>query len=67
MKDGRLIGEISSSNTGIETVGDCARICLQLPEYQCLSFNYDYGVSKLCEILISIEGADYSIAKVFIH
>ncbi|XP_077996023.1 uncharacterized protein LOC144449370 [Glandiceps talaboti] len=34
----------------------CAEECLKLPWTKCISFNYDYGESGLCEFLEQIEG-----------
>ncbi|XP_072034301.1 uncharacterized protein [Amphiura filiformis] len=34
----------------------CARDCLNLPRSKCISFNYDYGNSKTCELLEEIQG-----------
>ena len=64
MKNGRLIGEILTSRPGVHKAGDCARLCLDLSEYSCLSINYDYGQSGLCELMKSIEGHDYKLAQV---
>lgn len=66
MKNGRLIGEVTTTKYGIKTVGECARLCLDSPEYHCLSINYDYGESRTCEIMKSIEGQDYSVSKVIV-
>ena len=68
MKNGRLIGEIMKSENNVQTAGDCARLCLKLPTFSCLSINYDYGTSGLCELLKSIEGHDFIVAQVsYIH
>ena len=67
MKNGRLIGEIIKSEDRVHTAGDCARKCLDLPTFSCLSINYDYGTSGLCEILKSVEGHDFILAQVSLH
>ncbi len=40
----------------------CANECLRLPN--CLSFNYDYGMSGTCEILEELERTDVEIHEV---
>ena len=64
MKNGRLIGEIMESISDVDTVRDCAAKCLKLPTYSCLSINYDFGPSGLCELLKSIEGHNYRLSQV---
>ena len=64
MKNGRLIGQKMYSESNVHTAGDCARKCLNLPEHSCLSINYDYGKSGLCELLKIIEGHDYILSQV---
>ena len=67
MKNGRLINGVFRSLPNVHTAGDCARKCLDLPEHSCLSINYDYGKSGLCELLKSIEGHDYIVAQVNVN
>ncbi|XP_070573748.1 uncharacterized protein [Ptychodera flava] len=38
-------------------VSDCASHCLNVISTTCLSFNYDFGTSGTCEILLGIEGS----------
>ena len=64
MKNGRLIGQEVYSEANVHTAGDCARKCLNLPEHSCLSINYDYGKSGLCELLKFIEGHDHIVSQV---
>ncbi|XP_070572594.1 uncharacterized protein [Ptychodera flava] len=40
---------------------NCAKDCLALPPTKCLSFNYDYGDSGLCELLEEIEGYEVEL------
>ncbi|XP_077992165.1 uncharacterized protein LOC144446291 [Glandiceps talaboti] len=40
---------------------NCAKDCLALPPTKCLSFNYDYGDSGLCELLEEIEGHEVEL------
>ena len=67
MKIGRLIGDTVETQEHVHTAGDCAKLCLDLPEHSCLSINYDSGKSGLCELVKSIEGHDNIVAKVSIY
>ena len=66
MEEGRLIGGVMQSHIETQRVSHCAQKCLDLAQHSCLSFNYDFGVSGLCELLKAIEGHDHQIAKVCI-
>ncbi|KAK3612515.1 hypothetical protein CHS0354_024486 [Potamilus streckersoni] len=61
MKNGKLMGPKFKVYGKITTAGDCARKCMDLPETKCMSFNFDYGPSGICELLEAIEGLDYKI------
>ncbi|XP_070564497.1 uncharacterized protein [Ptychodera flava] len=39
----------------------CAYKCLEYPPSLCLSFNYDYGEDRTCDLLQSIQGHHYSL------
>ncbi|XP_070574642.1 uncharacterized protein [Ptychodera flava] len=57
-------GRLNSRPHGVKSFNSayrCAEYCLGFPPTKCISFNYDFGNSELCEPLEEIEGYEVDL------
>ena len=62
-REGRLVA-VPVKTTHYLYAQACARECLSLPASACLSFNYDYSNTGICELLGHVEGHTVYIREV---